>query len=59
MPTNILVVYYSSYGHVFQMARAVADGARSVKGADVRVRRVAELADAKQKLSAQEGYRKA
>ena len=59
MPTNILVVYYSTYGHVFQMARAVADGARGVKGSDVRVRRVAELAEAKQKLSAQEGYRKA
>jgi NAD(P)H dehydrogenase (quinone) len=59
MPTNILVVYYSTYGHVFQMAQAVADGARSVKGADVRMRRVAELTEAKQKLSVQEGYRKA
>jgi NAD(P)H dehydrogenase (quinone) len=59
MPTNILVVYYSTYGHVFQMAQAVADGARGVNGADVRLRRVAELAEAKQKLSAQEGYRKA
>src|SRR5688500_9464192 len=59
MPTNILVVYYSTYGHVFQMAQAVADGARSVKGADVRLRRVAELAEAKQKMSAHEGYRKA
>ena len=59
MPTNVLVVYYSTYGHVFQMAQAVADGARSVKGADVRLRRVAELAEVKQKMSAQEGYRKA
>jgi NAD(P)H dehydrogenase (quinone) len=59
MPTNILVVYYSTYGHVFQMAQAVAEGARGVSGTDVRLRRVAELAEAKQKLSAQEGYRKA
>lgn len=59
MPTNILVVYYSTYGHVFQMAQAVSDGARSVNGAEVRLRRVAELEEAKQKLSAQEGYRKA
>jgi NAD(P)H dehydrogenase (quinone) len=59
MPANILVVYYSTYGHVFQMAKAVAEGARGVRGTDVRLRRVAELAEAKQKMSAQEGYRKA
>jgi NAD(P)H dehydrogenase (quinone) len=41
------------------MAQAVAEGARGVSGTDVRLRRVAELAEAKQKLSAQEGYRKA
>ena len=40
---NILVLYYSSYGHVEQMAQAVADGARSVAGAEVTVKRVPEL----------------
>jgi NAD(P)H dehydrogenase (quinone) len=40
---KILVVYYSSYGHIEQMAQAVADGARSVAGAEVTVKRVAEL----------------
>lgn len=43
MPTNILVVYYSAYGHVFTMARAVAEGAKGVAGADVRLRRFPEL----------------
>ncbi len=59
MFTNILVVYYSTYGHVFQMAQAVVEGARGVSGADVRLRRVAELQEAQAKLSAQEGYRRA
>ena len=40
---SILVLYYSSYGHVEQMAYAVAEGARSVDGADVVVKRVPEL----------------
>ena len=38
---KVLVLYYSSYGHIEQMAEAVAEGARSA-GADVDVRRVAE-----------------
>jgi NAD(P)H dehydrogenase (quinone) len=39
---KILVLYYSSYGHVEAMARAVAEGAAST-GADVAVKRVPEL----------------
>ena len=38
---RILVLYYSSYGHVETMAHAVADGARAA-GATVDIRRVAE-----------------
>jgi NAD(P)H dehydrogenase (quinone) len=37
-----VVVYYSLYGHVRQMAEAVAEGARSVDGAEVALRRVPE-----------------
>jgi NAD(P)H dehydrogenase (quinone) len=40
---KILVLYYSAYGHVEQMARAVAEGVRSVAGAEVTVKRVPEL----------------
>ncbi len=39
---KILVLYYSTYGHVEQMAYAVAEGARET-GADVVVKRVPEL----------------
>ena len=41
--TKVLVLYYSSYGHVEQMADAVAEGART-GGAEVDIRRVAETA---------------
>jgi NAD(P)H dehydrogenase (quinone) len=43
--TKVLVVYYSSWGHVEQMANAAAEGAREA-GADVVVKRVAELVPA-------------
>jgi NAD(P)H dehydrogenase (quinone) len=40
--SKILVLYYSSYGHILKMADAVAEGARST-GARVDIRRVPEL----------------
>jgi len=43
--TKVLVLYYSSYGHIEQMADAVAEGARSA-GATVDIRRVPETAPA-------------
>ncbi|MCC7046212.1 MAG: NAD(P)H:quinone oxidoreductase [Alphaproteobacteria bacterium] len=43
---KILIVYYSSYGHIETMAGAVAEGARGVDGATVTVKRVAELVPA-------------
>ena len=39
---KVLVLYYSSWGHMEQMARAAAEGAREA-GAEVTVKRVAEL----------------
>jgi NAD(P)H dehydrogenase (quinone) len=45
MSTRILVAYYSATGSVHRLAEAVAEGAGSA-GADVRLRRVAELAPA-------------
>ena len=40
---NVLVLYYSSYGHIELMARAQAEGASRVKGAQITVKRVPEL----------------
>lgn len=41
--TKVLVLYYSSYGHIEAMAAAVAEGAASVPGTEVVVKRVPEL----------------
>jgi NAD(P)H dehydrogenase (quinone) len=40
--TKVLVLYYSSYGHVEKMAQAAAEGAREA-GAEVTIKRVPEL----------------
>lgn len=40
---KILIVYYSLYGHTAQLARAVEEGAKQVKGAEVLLRRVEEF----------------
>jgi len=40
--TKVLVLYYSSYGHIETMARAVAEGARAA-GAHADIKRVPEL----------------
>src|SRR5690606_28193140 len=41
--TKVLVLYYSMYGHIEAMAEAVAEGARSVNGVEVTIKRVPEL----------------
>lgn len=41
--TKILIIYYSMYGHVETMAKAVANGARTVEGVEVTIKRVPEL----------------
>lgn len=41
--SKILVLYYSSYGHIETMANAMAEGAREVPGTIVTIKRVPEL----------------
>ncbi|MGU3412113.1 NAD(P)H:quinone oxidoreductase [Enterobacteriaceae bacterium C23F] len=43
---KILVLYYSMYGHIETMAKAVAEGASGVDGAEVTVKRVPETMSA-------------
>jgi len=40
---NVLIVYYSTYGNVYQMAQLVAEGVRQVEGAEPVIRTVPEL----------------
>jgi NAD(P)H dehydrogenase (quinone) len=63
MATNVLIPFYSAYGHTFQMAQAVEEGAEGVTvdgdGTDVRVRRVAELESAREAMNGQDAYQQA
>src|SRR6266511_3608356 len=56
MTTNVLVTFYSTYGHIHRMALAVAEGAESVPDITVRLRRISELEEARKALSAQDAY---
>lgn len=44
MEVNVLVAFYSRYGNTRALAEAMAEGAGSVKGANVRVRKLVDLA---------------
>jgi NAD(P)H dehydrogenase (quinone) len=44
---NILIVYYSKYGHILQMAQAAAKGVGSVKGCEAVLRRAEEFEEEK------------
>lgn len=52
---KILVLYHSTYGHIEKMAEAVAEGARSVEGAVVDIKRVPELVP--EDLARKSGYK--
>jgi NAD(P)H dehydrogenase (quinone) len=43
MMIKVRIVFYSMYGHVYQMAEAVAEGAKKVSGTDVKILQVPEL----------------
>ncbi len=51
---KILIVFYSTYGHVYEMAKAVAQGAKQIPGAEVDIRQVPETlsADILEKMGA-------
>lgn len=56
MASNLLVTFYSTYGHVWKMAEAVQEGAAGVEGTEVRLRRIPELEEARRALVKQEYY---
>ena len=39
---KILIVFYSMYGHIYEMAKAVEKGAKRIKGTNVQIRRIPE-----------------
>lgn len=51
---KVLILYYSMYGHTHRMAEALAEGAKSIDGVEVDMRRVSETlpADVLEKMGA-------
>jgi NAD(P)H:quinone oxidoreductase type IV len=43
MATNVKIIFYSTYGHVYRMAEAVAEGARGVPDTEATLYQVAEV----------------
>ncbi|MGD2270553.1 MAG: NAD(P)H:quinone oxidoreductase [Desulfobacterales bacterium] len=43
---KVLIVYYSMYGHIHNMAQAIAEGVKEVGGAEAELRRVPETLSA-------------
>lgn len=56
--TNILVIYNSAYGHVFDMVRAAAEGAAETEGCEVRLVRIPELEAEKNRTPYQDKWKK-
>jgi len=56
---KVLIVFYSTYGHVYKMAQAVEEGVKEVAGAQVELRRVPETLpeDVLQKMGAVEAQK--
>lgn len=56
MSAKVQVIFYSTYGHVYRLAEAVAEGAREISGTEVQVLQVAETlpADVLKKMGATE-----
>ncbi|MBA2441765.1 MAG: NAD(P)H:quinone oxidoreductase [Rubrobacter sp.] len=53
---KVLITYYSTYGHTYQMAEHVVKGAENVDGTEVRLRRIPELPAAREAMSSDAHY---
>jgi NAD(P)H dehydrogenase (quinone) len=53
---KVAIIYYSMYGHVYQLARAIEEGAKSVAGTEVLFRRVREFPEVEQATAAAAGH---
>ena len=56
---KVLIVYYSTYGHIHKMAEAIAAGVRQIQGAEAVLRRVPETltAEVLEKMGATEAQK--
>lgn len=54
--TKLLITYYSSYGHMFKMAKAARDAAAENENYEVKLRKIPELEAARKAMSNQDPY---
>lgn len=55
--SRIAIIYYSAYGHVYEMAKAAADGAERF-GSEVRLRRIPEMEAESNRTPFQDKFKK-
>ncbi|KMJ55583.1 flavoprotein [Bacillus sp. LL01] len=53
---KVLVPYYSAYGHIYEMAKAIAKGAEEVEGTEVKLVKIPEFDVVKEAMSSQDAY---
>jgi NAD(P)H dehydrogenase (quinone) len=60
MNVKVYIVFYSMYGHTYELATSIAEGARDIEGAEVKIFQVPELVpvDALKKTGAYESRQK-
>lgn len=54
--TNILILYYSAYGHIFKMVEKVEKNLKDNKNVKVKLTRVPEFEASRKNMSTQEAY---
>lgn len=59
MATNVLVTFYSAFGHIHSMVQQVEKGAAEVTDTEVRARQIPEFEEARKALSAMGPYEEA
>ncbi|CAM3854209.1 NAD(P)H:quinone oxidoreductase [Alkalicoccus chagannorensis] len=54
--TKVLIPYYSTFGHIYTMVKAAAEGAAQVDGVEVKIVRIEEFDAVKAAMSGQDAY---
>ncbi len=54
--TKLIITYYSSYGHMFEMAKEAKNAIEGIKDYEVKLRKIPELKAAEEAMSAQDAY---
>jgi len=59
LDNNILITFYSAFGHTYKMAQSVEEGAQNIESTKTRMRRIPELEEVKKALEGHDVYESA